>query len=60
MSRYTRDTVNGSVLLIDKRAVDEYKQKKSVENEVQSLREEINILKAEMETLKSLLTKPSN
>jgi hypothetical protein len=52
--------MNGSVLLIDKRVVDEYKQKKSVENEVQSLRDEINILKAEMETLKSLLTKPSN
>jgi len=60
MSRYTRDMMNGSVLLIDKRVVDEYKQKKSVENEVQSLRDEINILKAEMETLKSLLTKPSN
>jgi hypothetical protein len=60
MSRYTRDMRNGSVLLIDKRVVDEYKQKKSVENEVQSLRDEINILKAEMETLKSLLTKPSN
>jgi hypothetical protein len=60
MSRYTRDMRNGSVLFIDKRVVDEYKQKKSVENEVQSLRDEINILKAEMETLKSLLTKPSN
>jgi cell division protein FtsB len=60
MSRYTRDMRNGSVLFIDKRVVDEYKQKKSVENEVQSLRDEINILKAEMETLKSLLTKSSN
>jgi len=60
MNRYKRDTLNSAVLLIDKRVVDEYKQKKSVESEVQSLREEINILKTEMESLKSLLTKPSN
>lgn len=60
MNRYKRDTLNSAVLLIDKRVVDEYKQKKSVESEVQSLREEINILKTEMETLKSLLTKQSN
>jgi regulator of replication initiation timing len=60
MSRYKRDNLNSAVLLIDQRVVDEYKQKKSVESEVQSLREEINILKTEMESLKSLLTKPSN
>jgi|LauGreDrversion4_2_1035121.scaffolds.fasta_scaffold2007161_2 hypothetical protein len=60
MNRYKRDTLNSAVLLIDKRVVDEYKQKKSIESEVQSLREEINILKTEMESLKSLLTKPSN
>ena len=60
MNRYKLDTLNSAVLLIDKRVVDEYKQKKSVESEVQSLREEINILKTEMESLKSLLTKPSN
>ena len=60
MNRYKRDTMNSAVLFIDKRVVDEYKQKKSVESEVESLREEINILKTEMQSLKSLLTKPSN
>lgn len=60
MNRYKRDTMNSAVLLIDKRVVDEYKQKKSVESEVQALREEINILKTEIESLKSIFTKPSN
>lgn len=60
MNRYKRDALNSAVLFIDKRVVDEYKQKKSVESEVESLREEINILKTEMQSLKSLLTKPSN
>lgn len=60
MNRYKRDALNSAVLFIDKRVVDEYKQKKSVESEVESLREEINILKTEMQSLKSIFTKPSN
>ena len=54
--KYIRHPENPSVLLADTAALEEYKSKKRTEDEMESLRNDINTLKQELNHLKSQLS----
>lgn len=53
--RYIRNNQNGAVFLADSDALESFRQKKSVSDELDRLKSEINMLKAEVAQLKILL-----
>jgi hypothetical protein len=58
VSRYIRDTRGGALILHDPAAVAEFKTRRTVMQEIQSLKADINTLKTELEAVKRALTTP--
>lgn len=57
--RYIRDGRSGTLILKDTQVLDEYRQKKTLMEEIDSLKQDINTLKTEMQILKSALNSPN-
>ena len=49
--RYIRDSATGAVLLADAQTIDAFKQKKTVAEDVEALKAEINTLKQQVQQL---------
>lgn len=54
-TRYIRHPINGSVILPEREAVDNFRVKASVEDRLNALRDEIDTVKRELHTLKEYL-----
>jgi DNA anti-recombination protein RmuC len=54
--RYIRDSATGAVLLADAQTIDAFRQKKTLAEDVEALKAEINTLKQQVRHLTSLLT----
>lgn len=57
MSKYTRDTISGAAILADRAAVEQYMSKKDTEQALQSLVEEINSLRQQLQSLRTEIEK---
>jgi len=53
--RYIRDSATGAVLLADAQTIDAFKQKKTVAEDIEVMKAEINTLKQQVRHLTSLL-----
>jgi hypothetical protein len=53
--RYIRDSATGAVLLADAQTIDAFRQKKSIAEDVEALKAEINTLKQQVQQLISVL-----
>ena len=53
--RYIRDSATGAVLLTDAQTIDAFKQKKTLAEDVEALKAEINTLKQQVQQLISVL-----
>ena len=53
--RYIRDSATGAVLLSDAQTIDAFKQKKTVAEDIEALKAEINTLKQQVQQLISVL-----
>ena len=53
--RYIRDSATGAVLLSDAQIIDAFKQKKTLAEDVEALKAEINTLKQQVQQLISVL-----
>lgn len=51
-NRYIRDSATGAVVLKDSRAVSDFLARKTIEDEIESLKREIHTLKAELQEMK--------
>lgn len=56
--RYIRDSATGAVLLADAQTIDAFKQKKTVAEDIEVMKAEINTLKQQVRHLTSLLNHP--
>jgi len=54
-SGFSKDPYSHAIVNTDRHALIEYKQKKKISSQIQSMQEEINMLKSELETIKSHL-----
>jgi len=54
-SGFSKDPCSHAIVNTDRHALIEYKQKKKISSQIQSMQEEINMLKSELETIKSHL-----
>jgi hypothetical protein len=54
-SRFLKNTMNNSLINTDISGLKEYKNKKEMANKVNSLSDEINIMKTDISEIKSLL-----
>jgi hypothetical protein len=54
-SGFSKDPYSHAIVNTDRHALIEYKQKKKISAQIQSMQEEINMLKSELETIKSHL-----
>lgn len=53
--RYIRDSATGAVLLADAQTIDAFRQKKTLSEDVEALKAEINTLKQQVQQLISVL-----
>lgn len=59
-SRYIRDRKTGAVLLADPQQIEAFRQKKTVSEELEALKAEINTLKTEVAELRLLLNQSAS
>lgn len=52
---YSKDTITGAILNTDTNKLMEYKSRNKISRQVKSLQDEINILKQELDTIKTFL-----